>query len=168
MKTIAKTARILSFSGAAALSLMAVAPVNADDQTIIVESKEAMAAWQSDVTRSLNNQLLSERSTPRRAIESGIVQLRFTIDENGDAQNFELLSGTGDRATDRAAQRAVSRVSHLEDAPVRDIQSRTFQANIIFAKSPEEQDELMAKLAKSERVRLARAAEEREVIMFGG
>ena len=168
MKTFVKTARILSFSGAAALSLMAVAPVHAEDQTIIVESQEAMAEWQSDVTRSLNNRLLAEGSTPRRDLESGIVQFRFNVDANGDAQNIELLSGTGDRATDRAAQRAVSRVAHLEDAPVADVQSRTFQANIIFAKDHDEYNDLKAKLAKRERVRLASADIEREVILFGG
>lgn len=168
MYTFAKTARILSFSGAAALGLMAIAPAQADDQTILVESQEAMAEWQSDVTRSLNNHLFAATSSQRRQPQSGIVQLRFTVDANGDAENVEMISGTGDRSTDRVAKRAVSKVAYLDEAPISDVQSRTFQANIIFAKDLDEHEALKEKLAERERVRLARAKEEHEVILFGG
>ncbi len=168
MKTFANTTRILSFSSAAALGLLALAPAQAESNPIVVESQEAMAEWQADVNRSLNNRLYAATSSYRSQPESGIVQVRFTVDAEGNAQNIELIKGTGDRSTDRVAERAVSRVSYLDEAPVRDIQSRTFQANIIFARNHEEHDELKAKLAKLETARLALADEEEDVILLGG
>ncbi|HSM53733.1 MAG TPA: energy transducer TonB [Erythrobacter sp.] len=160
MQTLIKT------SLAAALSLAAISPALADEQ-IVVHSQAEMEQWKADVTRNLDRRLeLAQRqmnATPR----SGIVQLRFTLDENGRAENFQTLTSSGDRSTDMVATRAVRRVDNLDEAPIANADGQTFQANIIFANDFGEHDKLKAKLAKMESARLARNESEGKVVSFG-
>ena len=153
---------------AAALSVAAFSPAIAGEQgTIVVESESAMQEWQQDVGRSLDRRLVAVAKQTRIGTVSGIVQLRFTLDVSGKAQDIEVLNGSGDFRTDLVAKRAVRGLSQLAEAPVADASSQTFQANIIFADDEVTYSKLAKALAKSEKVRMAQADSERGVISFG-
>lgn len=151
---------------AAALSFAAIAPALADDEQITVQSQAAFAQWQADVTQSLDRRLVSTERASRTTSRSGIVQLRFTLDANGQPQGIRTMTSSGDRSTDRVAIGAVRGLTQLDDAPVANLEGQTFQANIIFAKSPAEHNRLASKLEKMETARLARG-EDTRVISFG-
>jgi TonB family protein len=162
MQTLIKT------SLAAALGLAAITPAAADDTPILVESAAAMDEWRTDVSRSLDRRLRNiDQLDPARP-RSGIVQLRFTLDEDGRAENLEVVRSSTNYRAEKIATRAVRGLTKLDQAPVADVGSRTFQANVIFARTFEELDELKAKLAKLETARLALADEEEDVILLGG
>ncbi|MEE1876603.1 energy transducer TonB [Altererythrobacter litoralis] len=160
MQTLIKT------SLAAALSLAAISPALADEQ-IVVHSQAEMDQWQADVTRNLDRRLEAAQHDTNVTPKSGIVQLRFTLDENGRAENFQTLTSSGDRSTDMVATRAVRRLGNLDDAPVANAEGQTYQANIIFADNMREHDRLQAKLAKMESAHLARSESEGKVVSFG-
>lgn len=151
---------------AAALSMAAIAPALAGDEPITVLSQAAYAQWQDEVTQSLDRRLVSVERANRATPVAGIVQLRFTLDENGQPQGFQTLTSSGDRATDRVAIGAVRGLTQLGDAPVAGAADKTFQANIIFAKSQAQHARLSQKLAKIESARLARS-DSAGVISFG-
>lgn len=153
---------------AAALSIAAFSPAIAGEQgTIVVESESAMQAWQQDVGRSLDRRLVAAAKQKRIDTVSGIVQLRFTLDASGKAHDIEVLNGSGDSRTDLVAKRAVRSLSQLADAPVADVSSQTFQANIIFADNEATYSKLAQALVKSEGIRVAQADSEGGVISFG-
>lgn len=162
MQTLIKTTL------AAALSIAAISPALADEQQIVVHSQSAMEEWQESVTHSLDRRLLTAKRQTRFTPTSGIVQLRFTLDADGAPQEFDFVSSTGDKRTDRIAKRAVSRLTQLDEAPVNNASAQTYQANIIFADSVEEHAKLAKKLAKKERAaRLALGDSDTNVISFG-
>lgn len=160
MQTLIKT------SLAAALSLAAISPALADEQ-IVVQSQAEMDQWQADVTRNLDRRLEVVQEQANVTPKSGIVQLRFTLDANGRAENIQTLTSSGDRSTDMVAKRAVRWLGNLDDAPIANAEGQTFQANIIFAQDFREYGSLEAKLAKMENARLARNDGDSKVVSFG-
>ena len=165
MKTLIKTA----FASALALgAVTATAPAIAGDNDIIVQSQAAMEEWSQGVTRSLNRQLVAAERFSSTTPKPGIVQIRFTLDDNGNAENFKLYRSSGHNGTDNVAKRAVRKLRKLDEAPVSDVANRTFQANVIFAADRTEHRKLAAKLDKMERSRLARGGPEAEVVTLGG
>lgn len=149
-------------------AITATTPAIAGESDIIVQSQAAMEEWSQDATRSLNRGLIqSERFSSTRP-QSGIVQVRFTVDADGKAENLSLYRSSGHSGTDKVATRAVRRIGNLADAPVRDASRQTYQANIIFASDVDEHAKLAKKLDKMEQARLARGNSEEEVVSFGG
>ncbi len=131
------------------------APALAGDEPIVVQSEAAMENWSAEITRDLNRQLYLSQPTPGYQPRNGIVQLRFTLNEKGNAHDFKFLQKTGHMLTDRLARDAVRKLRDLDEAPVYNVHEQTFVANIIFAESRKQRDEFAAELAKSERARLA-------------
>lgn len=152
---------------AAALGMAAVSPALAGEQAIVVHSPAAMQAWSESVNGSLDRRLRQASRIHKVNPASGVVQLRFTIDADGKPQEMTVQTSTGDSRTDKLAMRAVRALPQLGDAPVRDLDQQTFQANIIFAQNRDEYARLAEKLAKSERARLARGGAEAQVLAFG-
>lgn len=140
----------------------------AGEEQIVVAPSEAMAEWSADVTRSLNHRLQHTEALRRGTPVSSIVQLRFTLDENGRATDFTTHRSSGHRVTDRIAMRAVRGLDNLDQVPVSDTDGRVFQANIIFASDVFEHAKLASKLEQIERTRLARGGAEADVITLGG
>ena len=149
-------------------ALAATVPATAGDQDIVVQSQPAMEQWSRDVTRSLNRQLVNVERLNNAVPRPGIVQVRFTLDENGRASDMTLLRSSGHAGTDSLAQKAVRKLRHLDEAPVRDVRGKLFQANIIYARDGYERDQLADELARSERSRIALGVNEAEVLSFGG
>ncbi len=155
-------------AGAAMATLVLTAPAIAQDEQIVVESAAAMEAWTDVTERSLNRKLIGSERAMRVKPKSGIVQLRFTLDEEGRADNFKVYSSSGNNRTDKVAKRAVQSLSNLAEVPVRNARAQTFQANIIFANSEREHEELATILAKREAKRIAMGGSETTVVAFGG
>ena len=98
MKTLMKT------TFAAALSIAAISPAFAGEQsTIVVESEAAMQQWQQDVGKSLDRRLTNATRQTRTDPVNGIVQLRFTLDGAGKPHDIEVVTGSGDSVGHRDA-----------------------------------------------------------------
>ena len=154
MNTFAK----LAFAPAlalAALTPFAAAQAGENSEDIVVTSSADMKAWQDDATRSLDRAL--QRSPIERTAtpSSGIVQVTFTLGSDGRPTDVELYDSSANWAAERSAIYAVRRLGDISDVPVSDPQGAQFIANIIFADSEAEHDDLALALAASERTRLA-------------
>lgn len=154
---------------ALALGMAAVSPAlakSAQDE-IVVSPSTAMESWRADVSRDLGRKLeLAERWANYNP-DTGIVQVRFTLDANGRPTDMVTHLSSGSVQTDRAAMWAVRRLGTLADAPARVSSGSTFQANIIFAETSVQKERLAEKLAWIERKRLASAPDEANVVALG-
>ena len=153
---------------AAAAALMFLAPaVSAGEKDSIVVSASAMDEFRADTTRALDRNLaLAERHTGRNP-QSGIVQIRFTLDERGKPTGLKAISNSGGHAALRNAKWAVARLSGLDAAPVRSASRATFQANIVFAENEEEKRSQLAALRSMTRTQLAQADSGAPLVMLG-
>lgn len=152
---------------AAALGVAAVSPAMADEADIVVQSTAAMEEWSADTARSLDRRLVNAERLSRVSPVSGIVQVRFELDDDGNPENLDVISSSGHRSTDGLAKRAVKGLRDLGGVPVANAGDQTFQANIIFASNEGEYAKLAYKLEKLETARLARNDAEGGVISFG-
>ena len=163
-----KFALAMPLALAAAVSLTAPAHAGGAFDDIVVTSPEKLKAWQDDTNRVLNRAL--EREPRRRNLHpsSGIVQMTFELGDDGKPDNIELQSNTANRAAARTARHALRWLGDISDVPVTNAENARFIANIIFARSVEQHQELQAELEKSERARLASGDETSEYIALGG
>ena len=95
------------------------------------------------------------------------MQIRFTLDEAGKPTNLQTLHHSGSRRAARVAKMAVRNLRGFDRAPVTGASDATYQANLVFARNPNEGETLKAELADLERARLA-AGGGSDVIMLGG
>ncbi|MDC0886459.1 TonB family protein [Altererythrobacter sp.] len=154
---------------ALALDAIALTPAgaNSGQDDIVVSTSRAMQEWRADVSQSLGRNLLLAERWAKHNPDSGLVQIRFQLDEDGRPSKMETYRSSGSVSTDRAAAWAVRRLNNLDDGPVRIASGQTFQANIIFAESEAQKDRFEEKLAYIERRRLASNAAEKGVIALG-
>ncbi len=166
MNSLTKLAASSAF--ALMLSLPAATPALAGgDEPIVVQSKPAMAEWREKTTRDLNRALSHRPSSARLRPNNGIVQVSFTLGEDGRADNIKLYKSGANWIAERLAKRAVRKLDTLDEVPVANRAKARFLASIIFADNAHIHDRLAAELKKSERTRLASADESREFITVG-
>ncbi|WP_435416734.1 energy transducer TonB [Parerythrobacter aurantius] len=152
MKTLAL---VFSFAALAAASQTPALAESGQDE-IVVSPARAMEDWRQSISRNLNRHLDNAVERLGSAPDSGIVQLRFKLDEAGRPVAMQTYRSSGSLAGDRAARWAVRRLDGLDRGPVARTPDTVFQANIIFAGSRAERLELADRLAWMERERLAR------------
>lgn len=138
-------------------------PAVGQELVVTVTPPTEMGVWSKTVTRNLDRRLV--RSGIGYA--SGIVQLRFTLDEEGHPENILLYRSSGNRHTDRVAINAVRGLNRLNESPVPNVYEQTFQANIVFAMEQHEYEQFTEELRLSEIERLAHATTETDIISFG-
>lgn len=165
MHTLIKTT-LAAASALAAASL--TVPATAGDEPILVQPTAAMEDWTETTERALDKRLIDAVWLSRINPTSGIVQLRFSLNDDGRANDIEVYRSSGQRRTDRVAMRAVRSLANLDEVPVDNPRAQTFQANIIFANTLQEHQALTEELAKVEAKRLARGESERSVVSLGG
>ena len=150
-----KTFALAPVLALAALTPFAAAQAEEKHDDIVVTSPSAMADWQASTTRSLDRALqrspLERTTTP----DSGIVQVTFTLGADGRPQDVAIYDSSANWAAERSALYAVRRLGDIGDVPVTNPQGVQFLANIIFADSAIERDDLARTLAASETARLA-------------
>lgn len=166
MKTFTK----LAFAPALAFAVLTpFAAANAGEKSddIVVTSSAEMQAWQADATQSLNRAL--QRSPVERTATPGpgIVQVTFSLGADGRPENVELYNSTADWSAERSAMFAVRRLGDISDVPVSDPAGARFIANIIFADSVAEHDDLARELTASEAARLASGSPASDFIALG-
>lgn len=151
---------------AATLPFAAPALAGAEHEDIVVTSRAEMQEWQADATRTLNRAL--ERHPRQRNLNpsAGIVQLTFEMGDDGKPANIQTISSSTNWVSVRVARYAVNRLGDLSDVPVTNADDARFLANIIFANSPAERDELASELGRSESARIASSGE--GYIVLGG
>ena len=155
---------------AAALALPLAAPVAAGEKSddIVVRSAAAMEQWQADTTRDINRSLarmpLAQKVHPNNAI----VEVAFTLGDDGRADNIVVLKGDGNWAARRAAKYAVRSLDTLDEVPVRNRENARFLAQIVFADNLDTHETLTARLEKSNTARFAEAQGDDNPILLGG
>ncbi|WP_432201352.1 hypothetical protein ACRAQ7_03905 [Erythrobacter sp. W53] len=170
MHYIVKTslAAASAFALTATFAASAKAPSGED---ILVNSPKGMAkqmeSWRQNATRDLNRKLELADRFRKTARPQGIVQVRFELDQDGRAVNMWTQSNTAGTSGEKAAKWAIRRMRSLDDAPGAGTNGRTFQANIIFATSLRQKEQLAAKLGKMERSRLAAGGAADAVVILG-
>lgn len=168
MNTYVKIAFAPALALSLGLPLASPALAGVEHQDIIVTSRADMQAWQADATRTLNRALENNPRERNASPSSGIVQLTFEMGADGKPTNIELYSRTTNWTSVRAARHAVRRLGDISDVPVSNAQGARFIANLIFANSTQQRNELAAELARSESARFAAGGEESEYISLGG
>ncbi|MEL6529399.1 MAG: hypothetical protein AAFQ27_05520 [Pseudomonadota bacterium] len=169
MNTFTKRLALLP-AAALAFTLPMSAPAMAGEKSegIVVRSQAALEQWQADTTSDINRSLKFARIPPSTRPNDAVVQITFTLGADGKPDNIELLNGDGNWAARKAAMYAVRRLNNLDEVPVGNAQNAQFLANIFFASSKDVHKQLAAKLAQTERTRIAAAGGENEYILLGG
>ena len=157
----------------AALALPMAVPASAGDKSaeaepILVVSQKAMKAWQAETTNDLNRALAREPLSRNRPPNNAVVEVAFTLGEDGRARDIRVLDGDGNWSARNAAKYAVRSLETLGDVPVVNPQGTRFLASIIFADSVITHDELAAKASASRAQRFASIAEEDRPVLIGG
>lgn len=162
-----KTFVHLAFAAAASAAVLAVPASAGQDDGIVVTSPGAMAEWKADMNDQLDRRLIRSDGFRGQGPMTALVQIRFTLDEEGKPANLETIHHSGARRAAFASRLAVRNLRGFEEAPVSDAMGATYQANLIFARNEREKAKLQAELAGIERARLA-AGDGENVIMLGG
>ncbi len=168
MNTLTKYALLPASAFALALPFSVPASAGDKSEDIVVTSPAKMAEWQSATTKDINRSLKNAPIPTHARPNSSVVQITFTLGENGKPDNIEVLNGNGNWAARKTAAYAVRRLDGLDQVPVTNAQNAQFLANIFFASTPEDYKALKMALKKSEAKRLAAADGEDEYILLGG
>ena len=149
----------LALSAAVTASLLAT-PLASQE---IIVSPVSAARFVADVQSDLDRQLQRSQPAWDRA-QTGVTSVRFTAGEDGRADNIVTYRRSGSSSLDRAARRAVSRLTSLAPLPMGASEGQLIQANIVYAKSERHADRLTRQLAREEAQRIASSPEERAVL----
>ncbi len=154
----------------AALTLPLATPAAADESAtdFVVQSEVAMTKWQKETTADLNRYLMGAPHQLGTKLKSSIVQVSFTVDERGKADNVEVVGGNGNLAAKRAARYAVRRLGNLDEVPVQQPQNAKFLANIIFADDLVQHKRLIAELERDNNPRFALVRPDETTVLLGG
>ena len=157
----------LLFAPAIAMAALAIPASAGDDPDIVVTSPDKMGEWKAAMNAKLDRHLIRADGVRGERPMTAIVQVRFSLDEDGKPTDVTTLHHSGARRAERAATIAVSNLRGFEDAPLTNVGDATFQANIVFAPNIAERDRLRAEMARLDRARFA-ASGARNVIVLGG
>lgn len=138
----------LSAAALFALPVSALAGGQSDD--IVVRSGTAMEQWQQKTTIELNRALMQE--PPGATTENAIVQITFTLGEDGKADNLQFYRRDGSILERMMAKRAIRSLDSLTEVPVAKPDEARFLASIIFANDARNYARLQRQLAKLETV----------------
>lgn len=158
--------KLISFTLATAVSAALLAqPVLS--QNIVVTPAISHEQFVETVSKDLDRKLKAAtygRNAPRG---EGITIVRFSRDASGDTADVSLYRASGNRRLDRAAMRAVGRLTSLDRVPSGVEADQIYQANIVFASDRIAARHLQDQLATEEAARIAAGADERKVFAFG-
>lgn len=163
MNTLSK----LVFAPAIAMASLALPASAGDDQDIVVTSPGKMSEWQADMGAQLDRNMVLAEGIRREGPMSALVQIRFTLDEEGRPTNLKTVHHSGSHSARRAARAAVRNLRGLDEAPVANVANATFQANLIFARDLDDKARLEDEMGSANRARLA-SGEVGSVIQLGG
>lgn len=154
---------------AAGACMAALLPVTAlaegQGEDIVVSSGSAMQQWQQRTTAELNRALM--REPPGATTENAIIQITFTLGEDGKAANPQFYNRDGSFLERSMAKRAIMSLDHLADVPVADREDARFLASIIFANDPRSYTKLQRRLRKMEQARIASRDDRRQYLALG-
>ncbi|MFC4295715.1 energy transducer TonB [Novosphingobium tardum] len=112
---------------------------------IVTGHMNSIAQWSNGMTDKINRNLDFPYEASERTAD-GIVSVAFRCSDEGLPAALKVVRKSGDSRLDRAALRAISRVSTMHPLPVGVGPGQKFQANIIFASSQGEYDRQLRKL----------------------
>ena len=163
-----KTLTTFAFAAAASTAVLSVPLSAGAEQDIVVRSPtQSMAEWKSDMNAQLGRKLGRSDGFRNQGPMTAVVQIRFTLDEEGKPTNLQTLHHEGARRAAYASRYAVRSLRGFDDAPLPDARAAVYQANLIFARNDREKAELKAKLDRVDRARIAANGAE-DVVMLGG
>ncbi|QIG54020.1 energy transducer TonB [Altererythrobacter sp. BO-6] len=145
-------------SGVALALAGALFPAPLVSQDITVKpGASSTESFVAEVSQELDQEL-GRIALPAHYFRGGLAQVRFQVDEQGQAENVTLYHRSGDRIVDRAALTAVARLDSIGALPAGYPDDQVIQANIIVAQSEGQLGKLKRQLAQREAARIAEAA----------
>lgn len=131
------------------------------------ELQSALALWQAETTEALNRALADSSAARLMRPNNTIVQVTFTLGEDGRAKNIKVLPGDANWPARRAAIFAVRQLANLDEAPVPHLQKTRFLANIVFFDREDVRSRLLERLHLSEAQRHSSADELSAYLVIG-
>lgn len=132
-----------------------------DGESIVVTSQLPMKEWANSISQELSQHLNRSQGASMRDEASGIVQVRFDCDLDGRPTNISLYNRTGHRSLVNRAIRALGKLDTMHPLPQGVRPGQPFLANMVFATSEQQSEQLHDRLAFLEAKRLASARAER-------
>ena len=126
----------------------------ASQQILVTPDEGSVDRYVEEVSHDLDT-ALSRVIISAQRVRGGTAKVRFNADEDGDATNITLYERSGDPHVDRAAMRAVRRLTSLPDFPKGVPDTQVIQANIVLATTDSQRKMLLRDLAREEAARLA-------------
>lgn len=149
----------LALSVAVTASLLAT-PLASQE---IIVSPSSHAVFVNTVQADLDRQLQKTRFASPWG-NTGATSVRFTAGMDGRPDDVRTYRKSGSPHVDRAARRAVSRLTSLSPLPRGAKNGQVIQANIIFAGSEKQAERLQRRMERQEADRIASSPAEREVL----
>ena len=156
----------LTLVSALLLASVTTAATAQEPGAIEIRATSALAAWQKDTNRALEEGLARAPSLRGGRASEAVVRVAFDIGKDGKAVNVRALEGDYNPAAEQAALFAVRSLDTLGDAPAMSA-GRPILANIILHDSPASGKRLARELARSERMRLSSADAVTNYVMIG-
>jgi TonB family protein len=129
-------------AAALAASLLLPAAIQADDPIIVESRNIAQQAWVARLASDLDAKLRYPRMTGSRTFPVGGVSISFQCGSDGRPESMVIARKSGSRILDRAALRAVEKLSGLHPLPTGFASNQPVRADIVFADSPENASKL--------------------------
>jgi|GEM_PF-1652944 len=161
-----KTLRIATLALASA-GIALGAPLAAQDRSqdegnaIFVQPTSEETTYAAQVARQLDRNL-ARYNFPLRTRSVGVVRVRFTTNEHGEAENLTLVGNSRNSQLDRAALWAIGRMHDISPDFDGSVADRPIQANIVFADTERQAERMARQLARDEAARMALARERGE------
>ena len=162
MKTLRNATIALASAGIALSAPLAAQDRSQDeDNTIFVQPTSEEAEYAAQVGQQLDRNL-ARYNIPFGARSTGVVRVRFTASENGEAENLRLVGNSRSTHLDRAALWAVRRLTDITPDFTGSADGREIQANIIFADTERQVERMTRRVMREEAARMAEARERGE------
>lgn len=133
----------------------------------VAAAELAMGRWQAETTAALNRALADASAARLMTPNSAIVQVVFSVGADGKADKIKLIEGDGNWPARRAALYAIEQLDTLDRVPVANPLTVRFIANLVFYRSLDAKERLLARLREWERVRAASESADRFYLAIG-
>lgn len=132
----------------------------------VTAGQESIAHWASRVGRDLNDNLVYPHMLGVSGDNEGIVRVAFRCSDGGTPSDVHIYKSSGHHELDRAAMRAVNKLSTLHQRPDGISAGMPMQAWIVMALSEDSQKRMLASLNRE--AQLANAAAQNKLTERAG
>lgn len=154
----------LLFVTSLALLVPSPAEPRQEKDIVVAVRLPTLSQWIKRVSTNLDDVLRYPSQMHFGRLQAGMATVRFETDDTGKTANIVLYRKSNSRHYDLEAVQAVGRMKSVFPLPLRTAARQHYQANIIFAASQGEYEDVMIAMKRDLRERQARFNPEKGVI----